>query len=39
MKNSAYKKPSSFIFGIIKIATWFMNTFVYNLKVEITTSL
>lgn len=34
MKNLGYKKPNPIIFGILKLGSWFMNTFFYNLKIE-----
>ena len=34
MKSIFYKKPNAFVFAGLKICSWFMNTFCYNLKIE-----
>lgn len=34
-KKSKYvvRKPNPFIYGFVKVATWFMSTFIYNVKI------
>ncbi len=34
MKKTTLKKPNPIIFGILKIGSWFLNTFYYRLKIE-----